>query len=675
VRPAWTPPQRRYAAESHHWWNFACGGAVALAAVLAATWWALHAGIPPWQLPAFTFAAGAVAGVVALAHTAYPPVAGYAVLCTLAASAWEAAAEARAWATIWSLNAFTALLTAAAGAVVGGALVYGRYRAHVLAAQARLQPINDLSEWARLFARLGLPGVTATDAEETANGLAVKLRHPPTVTWSDLTSAKITEGIEVAKGLHRGAGVRWEPDRKAGFVTLILNERDVLADVIPFPSGDCGPLTVNKPLSVGDREDGKPAAVLLREINVLIVGAAGAGKSGLLNVLIARLGQCVDAVIWMIDLKGGRLGIPWIAPWARGEAPAPVIDWLAIDRAESVLLLRAAHKIIETRSGARRGGSKVKPTPRFPQLVLVCDEIADLISATRPKRLPWEDQSDAEARVTNGVLQWLATEIVRKQRSEAVPMVLATQRGTSSMTGSVDLKSQCHLRFGMGVNDAGEAFYVTGGLAARLQNALYHPGSAVVQFKKGAPVVIKVYQLDHDDPGCEAVCTDTCRIRRHAIAVARLRPVLDNDAASAADTVPDRQDADDADPAYTTRWQRAGGLLTAIREGIATVTPITGDAEFDAVIERTGQGDPERSIPPARLRMLHHLKLAGPVGLPVGMIIGKLERDRREGKILETPHRRTVHRWLNEEEQAGIVAHRGSMWRLRPGEDAATGTG
>jgi hypothetical protein len=40
-------------------------------------------------------------------------------------------------------------------------------------------------------------------------------------------------------------------------------------------------------------------------------------------------------------------------------------------------------------------------------------------------------------------------------RSEAVDLIMATQRGTATMTwGSVDLKSQCALRIGLGVAKA-----------------------------------------------------------------------------------------------------------------------------------------------------------------------------------------------------------------------------
>ncbi len=56
-----------------------------------------------------------------------------------------------------------------------------------------------------------------------------------------------------------------------------------------------------------------------------------------------------------------------------------------------------------------------------------------------------------EGGVTNATLAGLATRLVMTGRSEAIDLIMATQRGTVTMTGSADLKSQCALRIGLGV--------------------------------------------------------------------------------------------------------------------------------------------------------------------------------------------------------------------------------
>ena len=45
----------------------------------------------------------------------------------------------------------------------------------------------------------------------------------------------------------------------------------------------------------------------------LLGGVAGAGKSGVLNVILAELVACPDVVLWGVDLKGGMELRPWAA--------------------------------------------------------------------------------------------------------------------------------------------------------------------------------------------------------------------------------------------------------------------------------------------------------------------------------------------------------------------------
>ena len=61
----------------------------------------------------------------------------------------------------------------------------------------------------------------------------------------------------------------------------------------------------------------RPVRVLIARRNVLIGGIAGAGKSGILNVIIAALAACRDVVLWGVDLKGGMELQPWAACFDR----------------------------------------------------------------------------------------------------------------------------------------------------------------------------------------------------------------------------------------------------------------------------------------------------------------------------------------------------------------------
>ena len=65
------------------------------------------------------------------------------------------------------------------------------------------------------------------------------------------------------------------------------------------------------------RKTARPVRVLLLRRNVLVGGIAGAGKSGILNIIIATLAACRDVALWGVDLKGGMELQPWAARFDR----------------------------------------------------------------------------------------------------------------------------------------------------------------------------------------------------------------------------------------------------------------------------------------------------------------------------------------------------------------------
>jgi S-DNA-T family DNA segregation ATPase FtsK/SpoIIIE len=71
-------------------------------------------------------------------------------------------------------------------------------------------------------------------------------------------------------------------------------------------------------------EDGRPVAVMILRRNVLIGGTTGAGKSGILNIILATLAACADTEIWGIDLKGGMELQPWAGCLTRLATPTRV---------------------------------------------------------------------------------------------------------------------------------------------------------------------------------------------------------------------------------------------------------------------------------------------------------------------------------------------------------------
>jgi hypothetical protein len=417
----------------------------------------------------------------------------YGSACAVVAGGWLAYA---ALAGRWSWPPAVILLVAAAILIP----VYPelRRRQELEAERARLAAeaaaaAQEQRRWPDLLARIGHQGVKFAGREETLAGYLVHLRLPGSgrVTYSGLAPA--TEKLEVAARLRHGS-LRFERGAQAHEVILHVAERDVLAETVVLPS-EPGSLSITRPIPVGLFEDGQICAVTLREVATLIVGLRGSGKSNLLNVLLAQLARCPDVLIFAIDLKGGRMAAPWIEPWLEGRTPRPVVDWLATDREEAARMLRALERAVQARSRSGSGGEKITPSPRQPAVLLVCDEIAVILGiGTGGPRSSLDG-------VTNATLARLATQLVMTGRSEAIDLIMATQRGTPTMIGSADLKSQCALRIGLGVasrNDAQLIIPDDAQIAADLAR-LGHPGTGIVQQgKNGRVLPVKFYRIEHE---------------------------------------------------------------------------------------------------------------------------------------------------------------------------------
>jgi FtsK/SpoIIIE family len=578
--------------------------------------------------------------LVALATTKTGPLALYACACGVVAAGWLAiTAVIAAWAPV----AVAALVVPAAVLVaVYPAVAERQARA---AEQARRAGEDSAAarrqrRWPDLLARIGYAGVGYAGQEETRAGYLVHLRLPASgrVTYPALAAA--AERLEVAARLRHGS-LRFERGAQAHEVILHVAERDVLAMTVPLPSGS-EPLSVTGPIPLGLYQDGRQCEVTLREVATLIVGLRGSGKSNLLNVLIAQLARCPDVLIFAIDLKGGRMAAPWIQPWLAHRAPAPVIDWLATDREEAEKMLRALLRAVQARARSCSGGEKIVPSASQPAILLVCDEVAVILGIGTGGPRPWEGG------VTNTTLAGLATQLVMTGRSEAIDLVMATQRGTVTMTGSADLKSQCALRIGLGVSSEADARLIIPDnvrIAADLAR-LCHPGSGIVQQgSNGRVLPVKFYRLEHE------------MIGQIAERVGWLRPQPDPLVAEAL--------GDD----YLTRWSRfrargepgaaqrqvsgsgqrqlgAGGRPLLAQAAVHAA--ITGPAprELTAGPQLAGGQSPD-SGHPARMRAMAMLKSAGVRGMTVRAIAERLAADGHE-----VAHE-TIHRWLTEESAAG----------------------
>ncbi len=584
--------------------------------------------------------------LVAMLITRTGPLALYACACGMLAAGWLAYAAA---ATAWTAIPVVALLLPAA-AMTGLYPVVMRKQERA-AEDARLaladaEAARERGKWPALLARIGHREVEYAGREPAVAGYQVHLRLPRSgkVTYQML--AACTERLEVAARLRRGS-LRFERGDHAHRVILHVAERDMLARTVPLPAGH-EPMSINRPVPLGIYQDGEVCAVTLREVATLIVGLRGSGKSNLLNVLIAQLARCRDVLIFAIDLKGGRMAAPWIAPWLAGQADKPVIDWLATDRQEAEIMLRALLCAVDARARSFSGGEKIVPSASQPAVLLVCDEVAVILG------LGTGGPRHGDQEVSNATLAGLATRLVMTGRSEAIDLIMATQRGAVTMTGSADLKSQCALRIGLGVSSQADARLIIPDdvkIAAELAG-LRHPGSGIVHQggsgdKNGRALPVKFYRIEHDTIG------------EIAGRFGHLRPEPDPLLASALGYE------------YLTRWSRfyARGSRPAGTATVLASSLITPAVAAPTVRELTS-GEHLDGASGARALTVAMLRSAGVKGMTIRGIAERLAGDGQEVA------RHTIVRWLTEEAALGRAEPASyGRWKWRADDDASVASG
>ncbi|WP_152748183.1 hypothetical protein [Micromonospora sp. RV43] len=408
----------------------------------------------------------------------------------------------------------------------------------------------------------------------TRAGFAVNMSLPANGRIKARTLANKAEDLEIAAGMAAGS-ITVEPavDNRgrelAGEVWIYFDVEDILTQTLPMPE-DHTELSVNDAFPVGLFADGAPILLRLREIAALIVGVRGRGKTNLLNVIIYQLSRCTDVVLWMIDLKGGRAAKPWLRPWLDGTVKRPVLDWVATTAAEAYRMLTAAKALIEQRSNAGYGGTKVKPSRRRPAVIIICDEVAALVGR----------HAKPQGRLKLSDLVALLTLCIQLGRSEAVDFVLATQRATVTMTGGGDLKSQCEMRIGLGVTNPQDAQSVFQGntVAAKLLTKLKNfatRGAVLVQNGDGGRIAPGKSFFMGDDQECLDLIYRAAK--EHALFPAPLDPAGAADVDAAVRALGDGQ-------GYTDRWseERAAHLYSDNLEDDWTDDEAPGDDDLVA---------------------------------------------------------------------------------------------
>jgi S-DNA-T family DNA segregation ATPase FtsK/SpoIIIE len=348
----------------------------------------------------------------------------YAAIITGVAGLWLAAATAVGPGTV-PLPALLVLGTLTV------AMPWWRHRRR----RARVRVERTLEAWPDIAEAVGLTGSRVMSAVVDLWGWRARVGLRRGQTAADVI-AKVS-ALESGLGTRPGA-VRVEPDpARADHCLIRVLNADPHARAIAWPASTSGtePRTITAPIPLGLFEDASPVAVTLAHRHALIGGVAGAGKSGVLNTILASLTGCPDVALWGIDLKGGMELGPW----------APCLDRLATTPAQAADLLADAVVILEARAArlADAGQRLWQPSPAEPALVVIIDEYAEL-SDDAPAAL---DHADSTA---------------RRGRAVAVTLLVATQRPTQKAMGSGAVRSQMDVRVCLRVRERRDVDLVLG---------------------------------------------------------------------------------------------------------------------------------------------------------------------------------------------------------------------
>jgi hypothetical protein len=289
--------------------------------------------------------------------------------------------------------------------------------------------------------------VIAVQFWETGAGLALEAELPSGgVTWDRLNAH--SRALATDARLPLGCTVRVEEGAAQGLVVLDIMTKNVLAEEKVYPE-DYSPLSILTGIPWGLRPNGEEIRVFLREACALILGPPGSGKSTLMDNILAGFARCTDVVTWVIDLKMGAIGIPWVTPWLEAtgriepddpddKAPAgtkPGVDWLASTPEEAIRMLKAALRINKARQVAYQKLMRKKDTtllpvgPGLPQIEIVVDEGAEILAHANNRREP-EKRELAE----------LLKEVMRTTRAMAERLVLTAVDGNTSSIGDTTVK-------------------------------------------------------------------------------------------------------------------------------------------------------------------------------------------------------------------------------------------
>ncbi|MEV7182687.1 hypothetical protein [Kitasatospora sp. NPDC093102] len=474
--------------------------------------------------------------------------------CWMAAGGWSSWALAHGGPWQWPELGSLAVAGIAAG-TLGAAFaaheeVEQAKRAHLLLIGARRQLAAD---WTDRIRRVCNVEVTVLGIEHWSSGAGYTLElELPEGGTTRRAIAERAEGLGSDLDLPDGCGLQVMPGISRRRVLIQVTTK-VLTDQLLFPIEEIEETTtVNNPIPVALLSDGARAEMDLRQASTIVTGPTGTGKTNWLHSLIARLNQTNDVLVWVIDLNGGSIGLPWLnawrdaqigregSRWAGADIPVPGVDWVASTIEEAKRMLAAAVRIAKSRKVAYQDAmrdandDKLPVSPKIPEIVLIMDEGAEA-AATREAR-----------QIIAGV-----SEVVRIARAMAIRAVLSVLRVTQDVLPDPLVRKMASNRLATGALEDSELGHLFGWRALRAEDSFSGPGSVLVGTEGKQPAKARQPRITPD------------MIEEISALTAHRRPALDTPSLEAAGTD------------YTDRWtmDRCGHLWAGTEPVTAGATP------------------------------------------------------------------------------------------------------
>jgi hypothetical protein len=244
--------------------------------------------------------------------------------------------------------------------------------------------------------------LTQDDAEALAIALSELLGVPLKSSW-----------IRIHKTPYAG---RWQ---------ISVVTEDVMGRVIPYvdqvdAEGKALPASIRQPAVVSYRIDGTPVELDLRQHGAA-VGRTRSGKSSGVNVKLAHVTRCTDAVVWACGVEKLYDGLAgWLEPYVGTGRNTP-LDWVAYGQDDTLAMMAGLMRLARYRQSVPLGQRR-----RWTTVVLLLDEASFALENTGVKVIHDGRRCSASD---------LASMITKATGSADGWLWLSTQRGTNDQFG------------------------------------------------------------------------------------------------------------------------------------------------------------------------------------------------------------------------------------------------